>query len=95
MMVLANMGHFGPGMDPRAHLFWPWGGLLLWMLLLGLVAFIAIMLLRRTGGSAASGPPPGTTPAGEAGSPLEVAKMRYAKGELTKEEYQALKADLE
>jgi putative membrane protein len=98
MMVLANMGRFGPGMGVRGHMLWPWAGLLLWLLMLGLLALVAVLLIRRSGGVARTGATDGAaTDSGAAGasSPLDVAKMRYARGELTKEEFEALKADLE
>jgi putative membrane protein len=94
--VLANMGRFGPN-GPGHGLFWPLGGLLMWMVLFGLLAAGMVMLLRRRDGAAGatSGRGPTEPAAQAAGTPLEVAKMRYARGELTKEEFEALKADLE
>jgi uncharacterized membrane protein len=102
-MMLANMQRFGPGpWGPGRHAFWPLGGLVLWALLVGLLAFVVVMLLKRreaagpgsTGTGIATPAAAATVPIAPE-SPIDVAKMRYARGELTKEEFEALKQDLQ
>ena len=97
VLVLANMGRFGG----YGHPFWL-GGLLvwvLWLMLFGLIGFMLFTMLRRRDAPGSAGPP-ASGPSGDPGpaapaSPLDVAKMRYARGELTREEYESLKNDLE
>lgn len=74
--------YYGPMMDGND---WGWGFL---MMILWLVFFVivAVMVLRYfkgddTGGSSKTGP-------------LDIAKERYAKGEITKEQYEQLVKDL-
>ncbi|MFH0768638.1 MAG: SHOCT domain-containing protein [Chloroflexota bacterium] len=69
-----------------------WGGMWLMMLILavlsgvviGLVAWIVVRFTRRdsTGGIA------------ERRTPLEIARERYARGEITKEEFDVIRRDL-
>jgi len=64
------------------------GGLFMW-LILGIILVVIIYLVfnqsRKTGGSIDS----------VRGSPTEILKRRYAKGEITKEEFERLKTNLE
>ena len=92
---------YGPG-----HRFGGAGyliGFLFMLAILGLLVYIAIATFRRTRGFG-SVPPraPAAPPAGEAQTlvspgvtPLEVAKMRYARGEITREEFETLRQDLQ
>jgi putative membrane protein len=76
---LGRGGGFGFG--------FPFLGGIFWLLLLGVLIFVVVMIARRT---------PMTRPwTGYGQSPLDVAKSRYAKGEINKEEYEALRKDLE
>jgi len=79
-------------MYPGEH-FWWWGGFWMFPMVIPLV-FIAILIaafyfiFRRSGGR----PPWGDSPHSE--SALEVLKKRYAKGEITKEEFDRIKKDI-
>ena len=78
------MWHYGEGMG-----WWMlFGGV--WMLVFwgGLIALIVwgIKVLIERGGSGAS-------PA-QRSNPLEIAKERYAKGEITREEFEEIKKNL-
>ena len=99
MLTTSMMGFVrcGPGMFGRCGVWRP-GAAILWLLLLGLLAALLVMLLRRRDSYPKAGAPGGAgrdVAAGPTPSPLEVAKMRYARGELTKEEFEVLKKDLE
>jgi uncharacterized membrane protein len=79
-------------------MFWPFAGLLYWALLIGLVVLVAVLLAKRRDerGVTAAAPVGPTAPApAAAGSPMDVARMRYARGELTQEEFEALRQDLQ
>ena len=74
---------YGPMSGPGGA--WPmmhYGGGLMWLILV-IVAAIAIYLIvqAQRGGSTRE-------------TPLEILKKRYAKGEITKEEYDRLRRDL-
>lgn len=74
---------FGPMHGPESG--WPmmhYGGGLMWLILV-IVAAIAIYLIvqAQRGGSTRE-------------TPLDILKKRYAKGEITKEEYDRLRRDL-
>ena len=60
------------------------GGWLSMLLFWGAVIALIIFLVRRTGG---------TEPRNE--SAIEILKKRYAKGEITKDEYESIKKDIE
>jgi putative membrane protein len=76
---------------------WNWGGmvmmvlvaLLVLALLIGLI--VAIVLLVRNAQSTASAAAGGFRP----GNALEILKERFARGEITREEYQDMRRDLE
>ena len=81
--------------------WWPmmFGGLLMVAFWVGvgiLVIWAIVRLIQgppRPAASAAPPPPPATaTPSRE--TPLDVVKMRYARGEITKEQYDQLVKDL-
>ena len=58
-----------------------------WVLIL---AVLAVFLVRATGQGA------GTRPRGPAAeSPLDILRDRYARGEITREEYEEMRRDLE
>lgn len=66
----------------------PWWGIvmfLFWALVIGGVAFLITRLVRQDS----------QTRSGGADSPLEILKQRYARGEITREQYQQMRGDLE
>lgn len=79
--------------------FGGWGLLFSAVLWIGLIV-LGVWLLARlfpTGGrghtrGAQSGPPPVRT--GRHETPLEILQRRYARGEITKEEYETIRHDL-
>ena len=70
------------------------GGLIALALLVGLI-FLIVALVRRASGRPMHGMAMhgGMSPMGGV-TPRDIAQMRYAKGEITREEYQALLEDL-
>lgn len=82
---------WGMGEPPWGwHMWWgAWGvGMLLFMLLFWALIIVGIVALVRWAFGKGGGPAPG-------GRALEILKERYAKGELTREQYQAMRRDLE
>ncbi len=80
-MSMWGFGMMGPGMMGRGG----WGGsagfgLLRLLVLIGGIALIALAFTRREGRS---------------GEPLEILKLRLAKGEITREQYEGLKQALQ
>jgi putative membrane protein len=61
---------------------WVW---ILWIEVIGLVIWGVIALVRRTSS---------TSNTSKKSNPLEIAKERYARGEITKEEFEQIKKDL-
>ncbi len=84
------MGGFGFGYG--GMLF---GGLLMLLitvLVIGAVIWLVVTLARGGQAGFAGQPNIGTPASGP--TPLDILKMRYAKGELTKEQFEELKRDL-
>jgi putative membrane protein len=61
------------------------GGIFLWLLLIGLIVLAVVLILRATRGQGGGG---------VSDSALEIARRRYARGEISKEEYEQLRRDL-
>jgi putative membrane protein len=61
---------------------WMW---ILWIVIIGLIVWGVIALVRRSGS---------TTDTGSKQTPLDIAKERYARGEITREEFERIKKDL-
>jgi len=59
--------------------------IIIWVVIIGLIAWGVVALIRR-GNSKPN--------AGEKQNPLDIAKERYAKGEISKEEFERIKKDL-
>jgi putative membrane protein len=60
-----------------------WGGILI---LIGVILLIVALVRRGTGGETVGSPPE---------TALDVLKKRYARGEITREEFQSMKNDIE
>lgn len=60
--------------------------MLWWALIIGLGVWLGIKLLRR---------PPSHTAAGQSSDALDILKRRYASGEITREQYEQMRRDLE
>ena len=91
VVVLAREGDpndmDGGHMNGYEHMMGPWGGgIVMWLLLLVLVIVLVYFLVRSTG-AGGSRPTPDETP-------LDILKKRYARGEITKEQFDEMKKDL-
>ncbi len=77
----------GDHMDGYGHMMGPWGGgIVMWLLMLVLVGVLVYLLVK---GSGAGGF--GVT---SRETPLDILKKRYARGEITKEQFDEMKKDL-
>lgn len=63
------------------------GGLMIivWIVIIGLIVWGVVALVRHSGSGSKSA---------EKEDPLEIAKRRYAKGEISKKEFEQIKKDL-
>ena len=79
------MGGYGPqgfGFNPIGTII----SLVFWALIIGGIVLLVVWLTRNAGRTSL------TAAAGDA--PLDILKARYAKGEITKEQFDAIKRDL-
>ncbi len=75
----------GHMMDDWGHMTWGYGGVFMWLILLVLVGVVIFFVMRgdkwiKRGGEE---------------SALEILKKRYARGEITREEYDKMKKEIE
>lgn len=87
---------YGPGYCGGGHMLL-WG--ILGLLILGLLAFLVVSMVRRNrpdtaGGSAYARHPAPEATTSSGSTPVDVVQMRYARGEISKEEYEKLLKDL-
>jgi putative membrane protein len=83
-------GPYGPqgpgGWGPMMHYGFGYGGMFMWIIFLIVIGLLIYFIVQGQKTK-------GQTPTNE--SPLDILKKRYAKGEITKEEYERVKKDLE
>jgi putative membrane protein len=70
------------------HYGYGFGGGFGWLIFLALIVFLVYIFIIKPRKSGGIGRPPQETP-------LDILKKRYAKGEITKEEFESLKKDLQ
>ncbi|HEU4792543.1 MAG TPA: SHOCT domain-containing protein [Nitrolancea sp.] len=99
VLVMLSSGFMGFGMMGRGFMgpgfmhgfgFSPWWGLLrmlFWILLIGSIVLLTASLLRQ-------GRPTGFGPSVGGSRALEILQERYAKGEITREQYEEMRRDL-
>lgn len=68
-------------------------GLVFWVLILGGLIWLVVWAVRRSGSGSAGSHLTSTQPP-VLQSPKDIAQMRYARGEITREQYQQLLEDL-
>ena len=72
-------------MDDWGHMTWGYGGIFMWFILLVLIGVVLYFILRGDM----------WLRRGDGETPLEILKKRYARGEITKDEYDRIKKELE
>jgi putative membrane protein len=89
LVIMASSACYYPRgwhmMDEWDHMPWGYGGVFMWLLLLVLIGVVIYFVARgdkwmKKGGEESS---------------LEILKKRYASGEITREEYNKIKKELE
>lgn len=93
MMGWGGFGMMGPGMmgGPNAGMMRGYGGLgatlslVLWALVISGIVLIIVWLVRNSGRTSRPSSPD---------TAIEILKARYARGEITKEQFDAIKRDL-
>jgi len=78
------------GWGPGHMMYWPWGGMFMmipmFLLVIGAI-FLIIYMLRKVSDTGQHFHPGKETP-------LDILKKRYARGEITREEFEEMKRDL-
>ncbi len=64
-----------------------WGGIVMWLLLFAVIIIVAYAIMRNQGNSS-------NIFTSKQETPLEILKKRYARGEISKEEYDRIKEDI-
>ena len=83
-------------MGPEHTMWWPWAGMWIFPLIMCAVFIGIVMWFVWRGGcrSPRCGPGRGHSEARESDSALNILNKRYAKGEISKEEYEQMKHDI-
>jgi putative membrane protein len=76
------MGGPGGGWWPMMH--YGYGGVFMWIIMIVLIGVLIYLFIQLQKGKA-----------GSLETPLEILKKRYARGEITKEDFDRMKKDLE
>jgi len=74
----------GPGGGWGHMMGYGYGGMLMWIIFIAIFGVLIYFLMQAAKGRGRAGE-----------TPLEILKRRYAKGEVTREEYERMKKDLE
>ncbi len=88
LFMLMSVSCYYPGrhmMDWGGHMDYGYGGVIMWLILLVVIVVIVFFIV--------SGKKYVKHDEGEA--PLDILKKRYAKGEISKKEFESMKKDLE
>lgn len=87
LLLLASSACYYPAgwhmMDGWGHMTWGYGGVFMWLILLVLIGVAVYFVIRSDKGRGWGGE-----------TPLEILKKRYARGEITQDEYDRMKKDL-
>ena len=84
-------------MGPEQTMWWPWAGMWIFPMIMFIMFIIIVFLFAgRRWGCWFPWSHPGRyySEGGESESPLDILKKRYAKGEITKNEFEQMKKDI-
>jgi len=91
LMSCAREGYYGQqgpgGWGPMMHYGFGYGGMFMWIIFLIVIGLLIYFFVQSQNTKS-------KTPT-ESESPLDILKRRYAKGEITSEEYEKMKKELE
>lgn len=91
LVSCAREGHYGPRgygeWGSMMHYGFGYGGMFMWIIFLIVIGLLIYFILQaqKTKGERSE----------QTEKPLDILKKRYAKGEITKEEYERMKGDIE
>ncbi len=83
-------------MTPDQPWMWPWGGMWIYPMIMCVVMIIFLFVFLGRWGCRPPwwGPSGHHRESGDSETALEILKKRYAKGEITKEEFEQMKKDI-
>ena len=84
-------------MVPEHAMWWPWAGMWIFPMIMFAVIIIFVFLFAGRGWGCCArwmGSGRNHSEGGEPESALDILKKRYAKGEITKEEFEQMKKDI-
>ena len=91
LVSCAGEGYYGSqgpgGWGPMMHYGFGYGGMFMWIIFLIVIGFLIYFIVQAKRMK-------GQTPT-QTESHIDILKRRYAKGEITREEYERMKKDLE
>ena len=82
-------GMMGYGMMGRGSMFFPFGGWIMWLLIIIVIGVVVYLIIRTQKTGRVSG-----AVLSRDETALDIAKKRYARGEITKDEYESIKQNL-
>src|SRR4030066_2249623 len=89
LLMLGCNGNYGPmggGWNHMMNYGYGFGGMFMWILFIIVIGVVVYFIVQSAGAKTSGGAPHET--------PLDILKKRYAKGEITKEDYDRMKRDL-
>ena len=83
-------------MGPEQIMWWPWAGMWIPMIMFAVIIIVVFLFAGRRWGcwSSWSGPGKYRGEGGGSEGAFEILKKRYAKGEITKDEFEQMKKDI-
>jgi uncharacterized membrane protein len=82
-------GMMGYGMMGQGSMFFPFGGWIMWILIIVVIGVVVYLVTRVQKTGSATG-----TSSNREETALDIVKKRYARGEISKDEYESIKQNL-